>query len=74
MIATAALTIEIVCDHVGRCYVLCVHPVAKLDSAKKHCMLLYVISIIQGKGRFVISLICDNVTPIVRTYMLMGGP
>ena len=74
IIATLALSIEIVCHHGGPLNVFQVHPVAKLNAEEQQGMLLEAISEICLKEGDILSLICDNAPVNVTTFELMGGP
>ena len=73
-LATAALTIEIVCHFGGPRFILSITPVAKLKSFQIKDLLQEAIRILREKGGCPVALICDNCPTNQGVYSLLGGP
>ena len=73
-LATAALTIEIVCHFGGPRFILSITPGAKLKSFQRKDLLQEAIRILCEKGGCPVALICDNCPTNQGVYSLIGGP
>ena len=74
LLATSALTFEIVCHYGGPRLVIRVHPVSKLDSTQLRVFLLETVQTVNNCGGHTVSLICDNCPMNQAVYRQLGGP
>ena len=74
VLATHALVIEFFWHFDGPKYILCIYPVAKLDSGKLKEALLEALVVATNAGDTIISCVGDNCKTNVAVYGKLGGP